>query len=66
MIYSLSSFRGAERLRRIIADYWLGQGYAPPLFHTERGDDCGGMRGDLRSDMINGLPRVRISRSQAA
>ena len=50
---------GAERLRARIAEYWQRQNLAPQLM-TSLAPGCEPERGphfDIRSDMIDGLPR---------
>lgn len=59
-----SSAAGAARLKARIEEYWIARGYVPPQItpvnmgfshHTR----CA--RVELRSDMINGMPRRRVA-----
>jgi len=57
----LCNERGARHLARIIEAYWRSRGYAvkctlveQDFHHTMRS-----VRTDVRSDMVNGMPRRR-------
>ena len=58
---------GARRLKQKIEDYWRERGYDVAINTVEAGFTAAMRSGrtDLRSDMINGLPRRRAV-SQAA
>lgn len=54
--------RGAGRLKEKIEEYWQERGYAVDVEIVDAGfvSAMRSARADVRSDMINGMPRRRV------
>ncbi|MGB3624603.1 MAG: hypothetical protein WA989_02175 [Henriciella sp.] len=57
---------GAKRLREKIREYWADRGYEVDVDLVDAGfvPAMRSARTDLRSNMVNGMPRRRIAKSQ--
>jgi len=57
---------GAKRLREKIRDYWAERGYEVDVDLVDAGfvPAMRSARTDLRSNMVNGMPRRRIAKTQ--
>lgn len=57
---------GAKRLREKIREYWAERGYEVDVDLVDAGfvPAMRSARTDLRSNMVNGMPRRRIAKSQ--
>lgn len=53
------SREGAGKLAARIKKYWLERGYNPDIW-LEQGEDAQGTHYVVRSDMVDGKPRVRF------
>lgn len=54
--------KGAAELKQKIEAYWVSRGFAPPQINLHHMGFIACMRSartDIRSDMINGMPRKR-------